>query len=313
MSAAALWWAISNRTPDSPGSRPISQAISRKSLWFSGLAIPLDEGVFPRQEWALCGNSLPLRRHSAGDYSPRITQEVEVALQINSLAQWNGMVLPVLFSPVKALKEIPFMVFAIAALLFQLAPAPQALPDVALASTTPVVSTVSVPAASASTQPASGRTNSTDRSLNGTSSGTLTAASLETATQNSQSLSTIRVPEIQPAKPVRFIATESVPSRRSWIALSIAQHSAAAFDAYSTRQAIAAGAVEDDPMMRPFAHSPGIYAAIQVGPAILDFVGRRMQRSQNSFLRRTWWVPQSAATGIFLFSGVHNMSVANHP
>jgi hypothetical protein len=93
--------------------------------------------------------------------------------------------------------------------------------------------------------------------------------------------------------------------------LSIAQHSAAAFDAYSTRAAVATGASEADPFMRPFAHSPGIYAAIQVGPAILDFAARRMQHSENSFIRRSWWIPQSASTGMFLFSGVHNMSVAN--
>jgi hypothetical protein len=223
------------------------------------------------------------------------------------------MVLPVLFSPARDSKEIPFMVFAIAALLFNLGPGARALPDVTLATTTPVVNAASAPAASASAPPASGLTNPSDAVSKKSGSGTLTVASLETTTQNLQSLSTIRVPEIQPAKPVRFVATESVPSRRSWVILSIAEHSAATFDAYSTRQAIAAGAVEDDPMMRPFAHSPGIYAAIQVGPAILDFVARRMQRSQNSLLRRTWWVPQSAATGMFLFSGVHNMSVANHP
>jgi hypothetical protein len=205
------------------------------------------------------------------------------------------------------------MVFALAALLFQLAPAPLALPDVTLTSTTSVVNAAPAPAASTSAQPVSGSKGSPDNVSNKAVPVKLTAASLESGPQNSQSFSTIRVPEVQPAKPARFIAAESVPSRRSWIILSIAQHSAAAFDAYSTRQAIAAGAVEDDPMMRPFAHSPGIYAAIQIGPAILDFAARRMQRSQNSFLRRTWWVPQTASAGMFLFSGVHNMSVANHP
>jgi hypothetical protein len=95
--------------------------------------------------------------------------------------------------------------------------------------------------------------------------------------------------------------------------LSLAQHSAAAFDAYSTREAVSRGAVEGDPMMRPFANSPAIYAAIQVGPAVLDFVARRMQRSHNNFLRHTWWLPQSASTGLFIFSGVHDLRVANHP
>ena len=93
--------------------------------------------------------------------------------------------------------------------------------------------------------------------------------------------------------------------------LSIAEHSAAAFDAYSTRQAISSGAHETDPMMRPFANSPGIYAAIQAGPVVLDYAARRMQRSQYQLLRRTWWLPQSASTGLFLFSGVHNLNLAN--
>lgn len=222
------------------------------------------------------------------------------------------------------------MVFAIAALLLHLAPTPQALPDVSVISTTPVVRAVPASGASASAQPTSelansasdtsaptqpvpGARSSTDGISNKSASRTLTVASLEPGVQNSQSFSTIRVPDVKPAKPERFIAAENIPSRRTWMLLSITEHSAAAFDAYSTRRAIADGAVEDDPMMRPFANSPAIYAAIQIGPAILDFVARRMQRSQNALLRHTWWVPQSASAGMFLFSGVHNMGIANHP
>jgi hypothetical protein len=111
---------------------------------------------------------------------------------------------------------------------------------------------------------------------------------------------------------VRFVAVENMPSRRNWLILSFVQHSAAAFDAYSTRQAIAAGAREDDPFMRPFAHTPAIYVASQAGPVLLDFAARRMQRSRNPLLRRTWWFPQSASTGLFLLSGVHNLRVATH-
>jgi hypothetical protein len=62
--------------------------------------------------------------------------------------------------------------------------------------------------------------------------------------------------------------------------------------------------------MRPFAHSPAVYAAIQLGPAMLDIVARHMQRSRNSLWRHTWWVPQSASTGVFLFSGIHNFQFA---
>jgi hypothetical protein len=202
------------------------------------------------------------------------------------------------------------MVLAIAALLFQFGPAAHALPDVSLVPATTVAKSASTAAKPDEPKPAGATSSTSDPAAS--SSRTLTVASLEATSQNSQALSTIRLPDPPPAKPVRVIAVETYP-RRTWMLLSIAQHSAATFDAYSTRQAIATGAHEADPMMRPFAHSPGIYAAIQVGPAILDFAARRMERSQNNFLRRTWWIPQTASTGIFLFSGVHNMSVANRP
>jgi hypothetical protein len=136
--------------------------------------------------------------------------------------------------------------------------------------------------------------------------------SLHTALQNSPSLAMIRVPESESA-PLRTISVESLPSRRQWIALSIAQHAAAAFDAYTTRDAISRGAVEQDPLMRPFANSSGIYAAIQACPVALDFAARHMQRSDNNFIRRTWWVPQTISMGMFLFSGAHNLRVANRP
>jgi hypothetical protein len=141
----------------------------------------------------------------------------------------------------------------------------------------------------------------------------LTAVSLDATSENSQTLSTVRVPSIQPATPKKMIPVEEVPSRRNWLILSIVQHSAATFDAYSTRQAVSTGAVEADPFMRPFAQSPAIYLAIQAGPVALDYAARRMQRSPNNFLRHTWWVPQSVSTGLFLFSGFHNLSIANRP
>jgi hypothetical protein len=140
----------------------------------------------------------------------------------------------------------------------------------------------------------------------------LNAAPLAAGTQNTQVLSTIRVPQIRAGKPVRFVAAEDTPSRRNWLLLSFVQHGAAAFDAYATRQAIATGAREDDPFMRPFAHTPAIYFANQAGPLLLDFAARRMQRSRNPLLRRTWWLAQSASTGFFLLSGVHNLHVATH-
>jgi hypothetical protein len=138
------------------------------------------------------------------------------------------------------------------------------------------------------------------------------SSSLRSA-QNLLSLSSIRIPPNDAVQRDEIIQAEPMPSRRTWLALTFIQHGAAAFDAYSTREAISRGAVELDPTMRPFAHSPGLYAAIQVGPVLLDFVSRKMQRSQNNFLRRMWWLPQSMSTATFLYSGVHNLNVTGHP
>ena len=125
--------------------------------------------------------------------------------------------------------------------------------------------------------------------------------------KNLQASSAAPIPELRPAKPMRLVPAENAPSRRPWLILSAAQHGAAAFDAYSTRRAITRGAIETDPLMRPFAHSPSVYVAIQLGPAMLDIVARHMQRSRNNLWRHTWWVPQSASTGVFLLSGIHNL------
>lgn len=140
----------------------------------------------------------------------------------------------------------------------------------------------------------------------------LNSVSLETP-QNAKSFETIRIPEPHPGKQIGITSAESYPSRKTWLALAVAEHSTAFFDAYSTRRAVSRGAVEDDPMMRPFANSGAIYAAIQVGPVLLDLVSHKMQHSENGFVRRMWWVPQSVATSTYLFSAVHNMGVAKRP
>jgi len=140
------------------------------------------------------------------------------------------------------------------------------------------------------------------------SAGTLAAENSGAMPQNSQELETMHIPELPPSKSMRVVDVEPMPSRKSWILLSIADHTAAGFDAYSTRYAISRGAVEADPMMRPFAGSDSIYAAIQVAPVALDFIARHMQRSDSNLLRHTWWLPQSASTGLFLFAGTHNLA-----
>ena len=62
-------------------------------------------------------------------------------------------------------------------------------------------------------------------------------------------------------------------SRNSWLALTVAQHAAATFDAWSSRRAInRKGIYETDPLMRPFVHSSTMYGMIQLGPAALEGV-----------------------------------------
>ncbi len=142
-----------------------------------------------------------------------------------------------------------------------------------------------------------------------------TAIAMNVAAHPEQNFETTPVIDLRTApvgaRPLGRIGIERLPSRRMWIALSVVQHSAAVFDAYSTRQAIASGAVEQNPLLRPFASSPAIYGATQICPLILDYAARRMQLSHNSVVRRMWWVPQSTGAAVSIFSGVHNMNVAN--
>jgi len=98
--------------------------------------------------------------------------------------------------------------------------------------------------------------------------------------------------------------------RREWLALSIAQHSAAAFDAWSTRHVISSGQGRElNPTLRPFAGNGSLYAIVQVGPIAFDYLGRRMMTSQHHWVRRTWWIPQAVSMAMSLASGAHNLSV----
>jgi hypothetical protein len=108
------------------------------------------------------------------------------------------------------------------------------------------------------------------------------------------------------------VATEGrlAQQRRIWLGLSMAQHGAAAFDAWSTRRAITSGAGRElNPMLRPFAGNASLYAAIQVGPLVLDYVSRRMMTSRHGWERRTWWLPQTVGMAMSIASGAHNLGL----
>ena len=102
------------------------------------------------------------------------------------------------------------------------------------------------------------------------------------------------------------------PSRRLWLTLTIAQHSAATFDAWSTNRVISSGqAHELNPLLKPFAGNASLYAAIQVSPTVLDYLGRRMMRSRQGWARHVWWLPQVLGTTVSLASAAHNLHGAS--
>jgi hypothetical protein len=125
-----------------------------------------------------------------------------------------------------------------------------------------------------------------------------------------------------PAEPVAFVRptkpfTVSVSELRAenrqkqlmWKGLVIASSGAATFDAWSTRRAITHyGAQELDPLLKPFAGNASLYAAIQVGPVLMDFLGRKMMYSRHSWVRHMWWAPQSASFVSSIFCGSHNLA-----
>ena len=119
----------------------------------------------------------------------------------------------------------------------------------------------------------------------------------------------------QPFQPVRAVRTrpsETPRQRKMWYALTIAGSSGAAFDAWSTHRAVTGGyGQEANPFLRPFAHSNAIYAATQVSPAVMDFLGKRMMVSENPSIRKLWWVPQVLGTSMSFFSAAHNVSIVH--
>ena len=100
--------------------------------------------------------------------------------------------------------------------------------------------------------------------------------------------------------------SSSEPSRKEWITLIVAEHSAAVFDGWSTRRAISRGAVETNPLIMPFAGSSAVYGALQVTPVLLDFLSRQMIRSNRGAIQRAWWLPQTISTLVSVSAGVHN-------
>jgi len=115
-----------------------------------------------------------------------------------------------------------------------------------------------------------------------------------------------------PVKPVFTRPRETQRQRVIWYGLAVAGHSGAAFDAWSTKRAVSGGyGQESNPLLRPFANSNAIYAATQVSPAVMDYLGKRMMVSQNRWIRKMWWVPQVAGASFSYAAGAHNVGVVH--
>jgi hypothetical protein len=119
-------------------------------------------------------------------------------------------------------------------------------------------------------------------------------------------------PPFEPARPVMRRPAETSRQRKIWYGLVAAGTAGAGFDAWTTRRAISSGyGQEANPFLKPFASSNAIYAATQVSPAFMDYLGRRMMVSPNPWVRRVWWIPQVAGTSMSFAAGAHNLGVAH--
>lgn len=100
----------------------------------------------------------------------------------------------------------------------------------------------------------------------------------------------------------------SAREKRIWVALTVSQHAAATFDAWSTRQKVKTGLYrENNPLLRPFAGNASLYAAIQVTPLVLDYMSHRLLHSRGQ-LRRWWWVPQATQIAASLTFAATNLA-----
>ena len=114
------------------------------------------------------------------------------------------------------------------------------------------------------------------------------------------------------SRPAPAAAKVSQNETRTWRGLVLASHSAAFFDAWSTNHAISEGrGYERNPLMKPFAGNGSMYAMTQVAPTGLDFLSHHMLHSSNGFMRKMWWLPQTAFTAGSVWVGMRNMHVAN--
>ena len=112
---------------------------------------------------------------------------------------------------------------------------------------------------------------------------------------------------------VRNTSTDKRPEvpKKTFFTLALLQHSAVAFDSWSTNRLIDAGGHELNPLLKPVAGTPAIYPVMQTWPMALDYLGARMARSNKPWMRKIWWLPQTASAASSFVIGARNVSLAN--
>jgi hypothetical protein len=114
---------------------------------------------------------------------------------------------------------------------------------------------------------------------------------------------------IEPIRPIKLVKPSPAGSKRVWMALTLAQHSAATFDAWTTRRNVSSGHYhENNPFLKPFAGNNSLYAVVQITPLVFDLVGQRMRHSERPWARRFWWMPQAVQTATHLAFGARNLA-----
>jgi hypothetical protein len=168
-----------------------------------------------------------------------------------------------------------------------------------------------LPKSATTDSPATAKTVASESSKDLTARATLPDAPVA-KTESSVESSSVAIQPFSNAalKPAIERPVPTPRQQKLWYTFMAVGHSAAAFDAYSTRRALSGNyGTESNPFLRPFAHSNAIYAATQVSPAVMDYVGRRMMTSSHPTLRKFWWVPQVAGAGFSFGAGMHNYAL----
>jgi hypothetical protein len=89
------------------------------------------------------------------------------------------------------------------------------------------------------------------------------------------------------------------PMPKTFDVLTAATFAAAATDSVQTVFAARAGAVEVDPLARPFTQlpTPAYLMVSETLPTGCALLARKMHHSNNRALRRLWWLPQTIELG----------------